>query len=76
MGMEQAVKTNDRRKILVATRDKIAETMDKTDSGRDIAALSKRLMEVCAELDAIGDGNKRNTKLAVLQEKAAKRNAG
>lgn len=53
MGMEQAVKTNDRYEILVATRDKIAATMDSTDSGRDIAALSKRLMEVCAELDAI-----------------------
>jgi len=76
MGMEQAVKTNDRRKILIATRDKIAATMDATESGRDIAALSKRLMEVCAELDALGDGEKKESKLAALQVKAAKRNAG
>ena len=75
MDMEQAVKTNDRREILIATRDKIAATMDKTDSGRDIAALSKRLMEVCAEIDSMGNGNKAGSRLVALQEKAARRNA-
>ena len=49
----EAVRSNDRRATLVAMRDKIAETIDGTDSGRDIAALTKRLAEVMAEIDAL-----------------------
>lgn len=49
----EAVQSNDRRQTLVAMRDKIAETIDGTDSGRDIAALTKRLAEVMAEIDAL-----------------------
>ncbi|WP_296012690.1 hypothetical protein [uncultured Adlercreutzia sp.] len=44
-----------RRDTLEALRDELARTIQATDSGRDIAALSKRLMEVMAELDALPD---------------------
>lgn len=53
--LTEAVSSNDRRKTLIALRDKLASTIDGTDSGRDIAALSKRLMEVTAELDSLPD---------------------
>lgn len=55
MSFVDAVQSNSRRDALVALRDKIAATIDGTDSGRDIAALSKRLMEVMAEIDALPD---------------------
>ncbi len=53
--LTEAVTNNDRREILIALRDKLAATIESTDSGRDIAALSKRLMEVTAELDSLPD---------------------
>lgn len=53
--LSEAVASNDRRQTLVALRDKLATTIEATGSGRDIAALSKRLMEVCAELDSLPD---------------------
>lgn len=55
MTVLEAVRTNDRRAALVALRDAVAETIDAKDSARDIAALSKRLMEVMAEIDALPD---------------------
>lgn len=53
--LKDAVSRNDRRATLTALRDKLAETIDGTDSGRDIAALSKRLMEVEAEIASMPD---------------------
>lgn len=55
MALLESVRSNDRRSALVALRDSIAAAIDGTDSGRDIAALSKRLMEVMAEIDALPD---------------------
>lgn len=55
MALLESVKSNDRRSALVALRDSIAEAIDGTDSGRDIAALSKRLMEVMEAIDALPD---------------------
>lgn len=55
MTLLDAVRTGDRRTALVALRDAVAETIDAKDSARDIAALSKRLMEVMAEIDALPD---------------------
>ena len=65
MSFVDAVQSNDRRDALLALRDKIAATIDGTDSGRDIAALSKRLMEVMREIDALPDpeaGRARSTR--------------
>lgn len=55
MALADSVQSNDRRAALVALRDRLAEAIDGTDSGRDIAALSKRLMEVMAQIDALPD---------------------
>ena len=54
-GLLEAAKSGDKRKTLVALRDKLAETIENCDSGRDMAANSKRLMEVMAELEALPD---------------------
>ncbi len=51
--LSQAAKSGDRRATLTALRDNLATAIENTESGRDIAALSKRLMEVMAELDAL-----------------------
>lgn len=48
----------DRRETLVSLRDQIARAIDESESGRDIAALSKRLMEVMDELEALPDPSK------------------
>lgn len=48
-----AVKSGDRREILLALRDETAFAIEGSASGRDIAALSKRLMEICDAIDAL-----------------------
>lgn len=53
--LAEAASGNSRRDTLVALRDKLAATIDGCESGRDIAALSKRLMEVMGELESIPD---------------------
>lgn len=55
MSLVEAVKSGDKRATLIALRNKIAETIENCESGRDMAANSKRLMEVIAELDALPD---------------------
>lgn len=53
MDLIQAAKSGDKRATLIALRDKLAETIQNCDSGRDMASNSKRLMEVIAELEAL-----------------------
>ena len=55
MNLVEAAASGDRRATLVALRDAIARTIQSCESGRDMASLSKRLMEVMDELDAIED---------------------
>lgn len=50
-----AAKSGDKRATLIALRDKLAQTIQDCDSGRDMASNSKRLMEVMAELEALPD---------------------
>lgn len=70
--VSEAVSTSDRRKSLIALRDKIADTIDTTDSGRDIAALSKRLMEVMNEIDSLPSEKTNDSPMA---KRRAKRDA-
>lgn len=49
----EAARSGDRRMTLEALRDKLAASIQDCESGRDVAALSKRLMEVMGELDAL-----------------------
>lgn len=51
----EAAKSGDKRATLIALRDKLAETIQNCDSGRDMASNSKRLMEVIAEIEALPD---------------------
>lgn len=55
MTLLEAVRTGDRRASLVALRDYIAASLDETESKRDAAALTKRMMEVMAEIEALPD---------------------
>jgi len=55
MGLLEAAQSGDKRATLIALRDKLAETIENCESGRDMAANSKRLMEVMAELEALPD---------------------
>jgi hypothetical protein len=52
-----AAQSGSRRQLLEALRDAIAEKLDEGQTGRDFAALSKRLLETCAELDSLPDEN-------------------
>lgn len=73
--IEKAAQKNNRREMLEALRDKLAQTIDACESGRDIAALSKRLMEVAAELDALPDPKQGKNPVQLAREKAAGRAA-
>ena len=55
----EAAKSGDKRATLIALRDKLAETIEGCASGRDMAANTKRLMEVMAELEALPDPKRR-----------------
>lgn len=55
MSLIEAAKSGDKRATLIALRDKIAETIENCESGRDMAANSKRLMDVIAELETLPD---------------------
>ena len=50
-----AAKSGNKRATLIALRDKLAETIQNCDIGRDMASNSKRLMEVMAEIEALPD---------------------
>ena len=51
----EAAKSGDKRATLIALRDRLAETIQNCESGRDMAANSKRLMEVMNELESLPD---------------------
>lgn len=65
----QAAKSGDKRATLVALRDKLAETIQNCDSGRDMASNSKRLMEVISEIEQI-DVDAENERKRIEAEKA------
>ena len=66
----EAVKSGDRRDSLVALRDKLAAAIDSCESGRDIAALSRRLMDVMTEIEKLPDRDKPATAFERLKSKA------
>lgn len=74
MNLVEAAKSGDKRATLIALRDKLAETIDNCESGRDMAANSKRLMEVMAELESLPDPSEvKVSKHDRLKEKREKR---
>ena len=73
--LAEAAKTNNRRATLIALRDQLAAAIDSCESGRDIAALSKRLMEVMGELESIPDPDNK-TKNPAQKARERVRNRG
>ena len=70
MTLTEAAMSGDKRATLIALRDKIAETIENCESGRDMAANSKRLMEVIAELESLPDPSaKKESKHDKLKKK-------
>lgn len=55
MKLTEAAASGNKRETLTALRDAIALTIETCESGRDMAALSKRLMEVMQEIDDLPD---------------------
>ena len=66
-----ATKSGDRRRTLIALRDRIAATIDSCESGRDMAAPSKRPMEVMDEIDSMPSEVEEDTPLARARRKIA-----
>ncbi len=66
-----AAATGDRRATLEVLRDALADAIDKTESGRDIAALSKRLIEVMDELDGLPDDAEAERNAVMRQRRRA-----
>lgn len=64
-----AAKSGNKRATLEALRDILAKTIQECDSGRDMASNTKRLMEVMAELEALPDENKTESKHDRLKRK-------
>lgn len=48
-----AAESGDRLQTLIALRDLLAERLQHTESSRDIASMSRRLMQCVAEIEAI-----------------------
>lgn len=55
VNLVEAAKSGDRRATLIALRDRLAEIIQNCDSSREMAANSKRLMDVMAELENMPD---------------------
>ncbi len=69
-----AARSGSRRDTLIALRDHLAKRIDECESGRDSAALTKRLMEVMDELETLTDPNARTkTAVEIAREKVAAR---
>lgn len=64
-----AARSGDRRDTLIALRDHLAKRIDDCESGRDSAALTKRLMEVMDELETLPDPDQ-DTMTAVQKTRA------
>lgn len=48
-----AARSGDRLETLIALRDLLAERLNTSQSDRDIASMSRRLMQCCTEIEAL-----------------------
>lgn len=70
--LSSIAKKNDRRKTLEALRDVLAEQIEGCSSGRDIAALSLRLMNVEDELSRIPNEDEAPSAVEMARRRASK----
>lgn len=73
ISLTDAAKSGNRKKILIALRDRLAATIENCESGRDMAANSKRLMEVVEELEEIKAAEKAKREKAKAAKQPSKR---
>ena len=70
--LPQISETGNRLETLKALRQKVAEAIDKSKSGRDIAALSRQLQIVMVEIEEIEAADNLHDEIsAILAERAA-----
>lgn len=63
--ISNAAKSGDRRRLLVAMRNRIASDLDAGRiASRDLASLTKRLMDIAAEIERIDKGASRHNPVA------------
>lgn len=75
MGLVDIVEDGDSLKLLKALQRRIASQLDRTDSARDVAALSKQLRDVTIEIDnyrAEADAASTTTVLELVRKKHKK----
>lgn len=63
--ISQAVATGDELAILYATRKAVALELDSCESGRDMAALSNRIIELCERITELEKAQKSKRKTAL-----------
>jgi hypothetical protein len=66
VSLEATARGGDRLATLRALRDRLAKEIDETRSARDVAALSRQLTEVLAEIEALAPPVKEVDPLAAL----------
>lgn len=67
--IRNAANSSDRRRLLVALRNKIADDLDSGRvASRDLASLSKRLMDIAASIEAIDKGASKTSPVAMALE--------
>ena len=63
--IKNAANSGDRRRLLVALRNRIADDLDKGRiASRDLGALAKRLMDIAAEIERIDRGSSMDNPVA------------
>lgn len=72
MKLTEAARRGDRRETLISLRYRLAKAIETTESGRDMAALSKRLMEVMRELESMPDPAAADTPVERARRKRSK----
>lgn len=63
--IRNAANSGDRRRLLVAMRNRIADDLDSGRiASRDLASLTKRLMDIAAEIERIDKGESKDNPIA------------
>ena len=72
-GLAVVVATQGRLQALEALRDLLAEQIQDTDSARDVAALSQRLMDVLEQVDSLASEQQKAGVVSAVDEIARRR---
>lgn len=74
-GLIDAAKSGDRLATLIALRDRLADEIENTTSGRDLAALSKQLTDVLTQIAEMPEPNKVSKADEIAQKREERRRA-